>query len=862
MRAIGQLTLVVLLTVGGPLPRIEAAAPQGARGPAVGGVASAEAVSIPAGTTVAIDGTFDEDIWSRAPLITGFVVRDPHEGATPSHPTDARVLFDGTALYVAVRAADPDPHKIVGLLTRRDDFSPSDRVSVLVDSFRDRRTAFEFGVNASGVKHDLYWFNDSNNDRGWDAVWDVAITRDAEGWRAEFRIPFSQLRFNPGATDGFGFAIVRSVAHASETSTWPLLARSASGYVSSFGELRGLALPQSQKKLELMPYAVTQVTTAPVPAGSPLAKSPDPGGALGLDLKYKIAPGLSFTGTINPDFGQVEADPAVVNLGAFETFFAERRPFFVEGSGNFSFDIDCNDGACTGLFYSRRIGRAPRRMVSAPAGGFAAQPANSTIFGATKLTGRIGKFSVGAIHAITSREDAQVVASAGVATSRTAVEPATSYSVGRASREFANRSRVGFLMTSTNRRLPDELRTIAGSAITGGVDGDWRLRGGRYSLSGYWAGSSVRGTAESIDLLQRSNVHSFQRPDATHLSYDPTRRSLLGHAGAVNFGKISGQRTRFSSNLAFKSPGFDINDVGFLSRADEVTQSHWVQLRRDTPGKYIRNVRVNLNQWAGWNVGGDRRYTGVNVNAHAVLVSNWSLGGGVNVNTRGFSDRLTRGGPGGYVNGSLSQWSYLNTDDRKAVQGYVNVSSFSDRAGSRGWNVSPGLTWRPQSALSVSGGLGYNRNVNDTQWVTNLTSAGAPHYVFGRIDQTTVSVSLRANYTMTPTLSLQLYAAPFVSAGDYGSFKELVDGRAASYGARYAPYAYGGNPDFNFHSLRMTNVLRWEYRPGSALFVVWQQGRELVTSQADFRFGRDFGDAFGAPATNMFLVKISRWLNF
>ncbi len=318
-----------------------------------------------------------------------------------------------------------------------------------------------------------------------------------------------------------------------------------------------------------MPYALAEVKTAPVAPGNPLQSSPDPQATVGLDLKYKVAPGLTLTATINPDFGQVEADPAVVNLGAFETFFAERRPFFVEGSGNFSLDMDCNDGQCTGLFYSRRIGRAPHRFMSAPEGGFAAQPSNSTILGAAKLTGRVGKFTVGALNAITTREDAEIASGADLSRSRSPVEPASSYSVGRVSREFANNSRLSFLMTSTNRRLTDELRFLPSSAVTGGVDGDWRL-GRRYSLTGYWAGSSVRGSADAIDRLQRSNVHSFQRPDAGHLTYDPTRTSLSGHAGSMNVNKIAGQRVRFSSNVGYKSPGFDINDLGFQQRADEI----------------------------------------------------------------------------------------------------------------------------------------------------------------------------------------------------------------------------------------------------------------------------------------------------
>jgi hypothetical protein len=830
--------------------------------PVASPVASLDALALPGGVeAIKLDGELSEEIWTRAPVASEFFQRDPTEGAPASHPTEVRVIFDQTALYVAVRAVCPEADRIVGMLTRRDDSSPSDWIRVMVDSYRDQRTAYEFSVNAGGVKQDRYWFADTNSDGSWDAVWDVAVGRSAQGWRAEFRIPFSQLRFNP-STDTFGFAVVRSVPHVNETATWPLLAKSASGYVSSFGELRGVKLPESQKKLELMPYAVSQFKTAPVAAGNPLTKSNDVDAAVGLDLKYKVGRGLMLTGTVNPDFGQVEADPAVVNLGAFETFFSERRPFFVEGSGNLNFGIDCSDGFCTGLFYSRRIGRAPQRIAEAPDGGYAAQPANSTIVGAAKLTGRVGGFSVGALQAVTTREDARLTTGAANPITRTPVEPTTSYSIGRVNREFANRSRLGFMLTNTHRRLTDELRFLPTTAVTGGVDADWRLRDNRYSLTGLWAGSSIRGSANAIDRLQRSNVHSFQRPDAEHLTYDPTRTTLGGHAGSFNVNKISGQRTRFSFGTSYKTPGFEINDLGFQQRADEVSEFGWFQIRDDKPGKYVRSISVNFNQWAGWNFDGDRRFSGGNVNAHWVLTTNWDFGTGFNVNTEGFADRLTRGGPGGLTPGNLNQWGYLNSDNRKLVALNFFGNWFNDRHGSWGWGVNPGLTFRPRSALSISGSINVNRNVSDTQWIRNLTQDDGSHYVFGRINQTTVSFSTRVNYTITPTLSVQIYAAPFVSAGAYSNFRELVNGRAARYADRYAPFDYDGNPDFNYQSFRTTNVLRWEFRPGSALFVVFQQGREDVAPRGDFRFGRDFGDTFGAPATNVFLVKISRWLNF
>jgi hypothetical protein len=821
---------------------------------------SVVATPIPAGATaILIDGAPNEEVWAKAPVIKDFGQRRPAEGAAPSFETEARVLFDAANLYVAVTATDPEPNKLVGLRTRRDDLTSSDWLSVYVDSYNDKRTAYEFGVNPAGVKYDRYWFNDGNNDISWDAVWDVAVTKTATGWRAEFRIPFSQLRFNPSSTTKFGFAISRILQRKDEASTWPLIRRSATGFVSQFGELTGLSFSKPLRKLELTPYLLAQATTKPVDKNNPLAKSPDPTGTLGLDVKYAVAPGLTLTASANPDFGQVEADPAVVNLSGFETFFPEKRPFFVEGSGNFSFDLDCNDGACTGLFYSRRIGRSPHRFFSAPNGSYATQPTNTTILGAAKLTGRVGKFSVGALNAITSSENA-TISTNGVRSS-TPVEPATSYSVVRATREFSNRSRIGFMATGTNRRLSEELKFLPSNAFTGGVDFDYRFKG-KYSLTGFASGSTVRGSEDAIAGIQRSTVHSYQRPDADSFEYDPTRTALSGHAGSVGVNKISGKYTMFQSNFGYKSPGFDVNDLGFQSRADEINQSNWFQIRSDTPNSWRRTLNINFNQWSGYNFDGDRRYAGVNINSHTVLTSNWSMGGGINLNARGFADRLTRGGPGGYTNGNQSFWAYVNTDSRKPLTMFMNINAFTDHKGSWNKGLSPGGTWRPSSGLAISASLNLSQNQSDSQWITNLTENGVTRYVFGRLEQKTVGLTTRVNYTIKPTLTLQIYAQPFISAGDYSNFKELKNGRADRYEDRYGATTYTQNPDFNFKSFRTTNVLRWEYRPGSALFVVWQQGREDFANDGALRYGGSMSDLFAAPATNVFLVKFSRWLNF
>ena len=827
---------------------------------ATAATAHVDAVAVPAtSNALRVSAALNDEVWQLATPTDAFRQRDPKDGGEPSQRTEFRVAYDAFNLFVKVRAYDNEANKIVTFLTRRDQDSPCDWLHVLIDSYHDKRTAYEFAVNPSGVKIDRYWYNDNNRDDSWDAVWDVAVSRDPQGWTAEFRIPFSQLRFNPSQSGTFGFAVARRIGRLNETDTWPLLSRSATGYVSSFGELGGMSMAASPKKLELVPYTVANLTRQRT-GGNPLMGASDPGGAVGLDMKYALTPGLTFTGTVNPDFGQVEADPAVVNLSAFETFFSERRPFFVEGSGTFNFGLDCNDGACTGLFYSRRIGRSPQGVGDLPSGDgiYTDAPSQSTILGAGKLTGRVGKYSIGVLQAATQEEKARILTS-GVA-SRQPVEPLSSYTVGRVRREFTNQSAIGVMVTAVNRQVGNSLRFLPDSAYSSGVDWDLRVKK-RYSINGYVVGSRLHGEADAIARIQQNSRHYYQRPDLTSASLDTTRTVLQGGSAAIGISKIGGEHIRFNSNTSFKSPGFDINDIGFMRRADQRTIGNWLQFRNEKPGRWLRSRYINFNEYAGWNSDGDLQYSGGNVNANFNFINNWSVGGGVNVNALGFDDRATRGGPGAYSEGYNTVWMWFNTDNRKAIS--VNGFNGGGRDGVHSWfrDHDIMMTYRPIAALTVTSGLRISRAVNDAQW-TGLVTDAAKHYVFGRIDQTTVALTERFNFTMTPTLSLQLYAQPFVSAGDYGAFKELVNGRSLSYDARYTPFGYASDPDFNVKSFRTTNVLRWEYKPGSTLFVVWQQARENDAVPGGFEFGRDMRNIFGVAPRNVFLVKLAYWLNY
>jgi uncharacterized protein DUF5916/cellulose/xylan binding protein with CBM9 domain len=815
-----------------------------------------DALPVPA-QAVRATGEISDELWRAAPPTDAFVEREPEEGGHPSQRTEFRVAYDAATLFVQVHAFDSDPHRIVGYLTRRDDDSPSDWIRVLIDSYHDRRTAYEFAVNPAGVKQDRYWYNDTERDDSWDAVWDVKVTKDTTGWTAEFRIPFSQLRFTPGDSLTFGFAVSRSIGRLNETSTWPLLPRSANGYVSSFGDLGGLTMHGSPKKIELVPYIVSSLTRQP--SDNPLVSASAGDAAVGLDMKYALTPGLTLTTTFNPDFGQVEADPAVVNLTAFETFFNERRPFFVEGSGNFKFDADCWDGPCS-MFYSRRVGRSPQGTGVLPDadGVYTVYPAQSTILGAGKLTGRIGAFSLGVMHAVTQEETGSVLED-GIRSQR-AVEPTTNYSVARVRREFANQSSIGGIFTSTIRRLPEALRFIPDRAFTGGVDVDARFKR-FYSVTGFWAASSVQGDSSAILDLQQDSRHYYQRPDATSFTLDPTLTSLNGTGGRIGINKIGGQRLRFGSQVGFKSPGFDLNDSGFLRRADERWTINWLSLRNEVPNRWFRRREVNVNQYAVWNFDGSPLVNGGNVNANAAFANNWEAGAGFNKNASTMNDRETRGGPVLRFEGFDNFWSWVNTDNRKRV----SLNMFNGR----GWNGHGStfhdheftVTFRPVSAITATSGVRVNRAENNDQW-TDLVTDTSDHYVFAHLSQTTVTLTERLNYTMSPTLSLQLYAEPFVSGGAYNAFKEVVDPLNAGYSQRYAPFDYAGNPDFNVKSFRTTNVLRWEYKPGSTLFVVWQQARENDAVPVGFRFGRDVHDIFVVAPKNVFLVKFAYWLNY
>ena len=857
--------------------------PLGARaGARASAVAVLEGVRV-SDESISIDGRADEPAWQMAPVATDFVQFEPTEGAPATERTEARVLYGSGALFVHIKAFEPRPEEIVGQLTRRDQGSHSDVLGVVIDSYFDRRTAFQFAVNPVGVKHDIYHFDDTSEDSGWDAVWDVAVSMDEDGWSAEFRIPYSQLRFRSGAEQTWGINFFRRLARNQEMALWAPTTRSDGAIVSKFGELRGLRDLEAPNRMEILPYTLGGLERGPGDPDDPFYRSTDPMGAVGADIKYGVTSNLTLDVTINPDFGQVEADPAQVNLSAFETFLPERRPFFVEGSSIFNFSLALGDGddAVESLFYSRRIGRAPQGSVDA-GDAFHDADDRTTIYGAWKLSGKTADgWSVGVLHALTSEERVRIAPETNAPGYQEPIEPFANYGVLRIQKDFREgRSAIGLIGTGTRREADvAEALGLRSEAYAGGADFRHRFSDENWQLSGYLLGSLVTGSPDAIARTQRSAARYFQRPDAGHVTYDPTRTSLSGASANIGLSKISGGFWRVGTGVQTRSPGFEVNDLGFMNNADFITHWGWGGYQRTVPAGPFRRLFLNASGWQSWNYDGDRTGTGANLNMNFQFENFWNGWVGVNHQLAAVSPGELRGGPLFLHEAQTNFWGGLGTDSRKAVQ--FNMNGFGNvRPASDSWtfNVSPNVRIRPSGRVTFNIGTFVNRRVDDRQWIRRIDT-DAPHYVFGRLDQTTVGTTLRVDYAFTPSLSLQLYAQPFVSAGSYDRFKQVANPTAERYADRFTPIdvrADGesfrvdldGNgseesfrdPAFNVRQFRSNAVLRWEYLPGSSLFLVWSQGRDDNSYEGAFDFTRDAGDLFRSAPSNVFMVKLSYWL--
>lgn len=803
-----------------------------------------------------IDGRNDDAIWQAAPRTSDFRQFSPSIDIDPTMRTEFQVAYDARSLYVFVRMFDPHPDSIMHALSRRDVRGPSDQVKVIVDSYDDRRTGFQFAVNPDGVKRDYSIANDSDEDESWNGIWDVATRVDAEGWTAEFRIPLSQLRYAGNGTHTFGFGIWRDIERRNERDSWPLYSPKRNGLASQLGEITDLSGITGARRLEVAPYVVTRdlERVRPNAAFGRVEQA-----SFGADVKLGITPNITLDATVNPDFGQVEADPAVLNLTAFETFVQEQRPFFVEGTGLYQYKLNCyivvDCQTNEGLFYSRRIGRSPTLRDDV---GDASTPTSTPIAVATKLTGRTGSgLSFGVLDAVTRRVK-------GV--SNRIAEPGTNYAIVRAQQDLrGGESGFDVIATAVTRSLDERTdKVLNAAAYSGGLTYRHRFDSKQYEFSAQLAGSRVEGTPQAIALTQANSVHYFQQPGDTPV-LDTTRTVLGGHSEQVKFGKYGGGVTRFETSVVRQSAGFDVNDIGYLRRADQLDWSTWAALSyREAHGIYLW-AQFNGNHSETWNTSGTRLENAVNVNGHVGLRNRWNLhlGGTFTGLTPTYCDRCARGGPLVRSSRGFFPWGGFNTDDRRAVSGGMFTNfSFRDEGRSRGADFTPFVSVRLSTRFQASVGANYSSSHDDAQWYGKFTDGSSTaHYAFAHLNQRTKGVSTRLNYTFTPAITFEFYGQPFVASGTYTDVRELsTTPRAAAYADRYRAYSApaGTATAFRFAQLRSSAVARWEYRPGSTLFLVWSHGRSESSGDASSRgWASDYRELFSLHPDNTFVIKAS-----
>ena len=842
---------------------------------------------------IQIDGILNEEVWKNEGY-SDFVQSDPIDGAEPTEKTIVWIAYDDEAIYIGARLYDSQPELIVKRLGRRDDFLDSDWFIFAVDPYYDRRSGFQFAVNPAGSIVDWTLYNDEWNDNTWDGVWEWGVNIDDKGWSVEIKIPFNQLRFEKKERYIWGVNFVRIIKRKNERDTFVWIPKEDSGYVSHFAKLIGIENINTGRHIEVLPYTVGQATFSPSQPGNPFQTGKDYLGNIGFDLKVGVKSNLTLDVTVNPDFGQVEVDPAVINLTAYETYYQEKRPFFIEGSnifnafgkGGSTMDVNINF-ASPSFFYSRRIGRPPQGDVTHD--GYVNFPDKTTILGAFKLTGKVKGWNLGFINALTAREYAEIDSNGE--RFKEEVEPFTYYGVLRLQKEFnEGRQGLGFIATSVirdlrNKNLEDILNRRAFSLA---VDG-WTFldKNKAWVFTGWIGGTFVEGSKTAILRLQKSSLHYFQRPDATHVEVNENATSLKGWSGRFVLNK---QKGNFIFNVAIGaiSPGFDCNDIGFQFSGFDVINWHlitgyaWLH-----PGNVFRQFWIAGGTFQNYDFGGNKTWEGCLIGANGQFLNYWGFDFMFAYNPDTLSKTLTRGGPMAVIPYGYQVNFSISSDSRKPIVLNTFTSVYNRPLEGYHWNASLSLRWKPKSNISISFGPGiYIRN-SDIQWVTKrddpfMVDTYGTRYIFAKIKQKTLFNEIRINWTFTPKLSLQLYLQPFMAIGKYSEFKELAKPRSFDYniygeglstitysedkytvdpdGPGPAPAFSFWNPDFNFKSLRGTMVLRWEYLPGSTLYFVWTQNRADYSHPGQFSFWRDLESLFTAEGDNIFLIKISyRW---
>lgn len=831
--------------------------------------------------TIRVDGRLDEQVWQRAPAITDFTQKEPIEGTAPSEQMEVRFAYDDTALYLGARMYSSDTPAIQAPMGRRDDVgTQSEQIIISLDTYLDRRTAYAFGVTASGIRIDRFYANDNNEsfDARFDPVWKARTRIDEQGWTAELWIPFSQLRFTNQPEQVWGLNVQRFTPTREEENQWVLVPRTDRAWASRFGELHGIAGIRPARRLELLPFVVGSSTidtqravTSPFQSGGNLASR------AGLDMKIGFGPSLTLQATMNPDFGQVEADPAEVNLTATPTRFLERRPFFTEDSQ--LFDPDTN------YFYSRRIGAQPEGPAS---GDYVDYPSASTIIGAAKLTGRIRpRTSLGVLAAVTDDETARVANTASPGIGRVRVAPYASYGLARIQQEFGSLGSTASMMLIGVHRALDAADPLANlltrSAL--GIHGDTlvRFKDGEYELTARGGGVVTRGEPGAIERIQRSSIQYAQRPDRTHARLDPTLTSLSGFSVFPMLSKVSGRHWLWSVGSKLESARLAPNDFGYLNAAEGIEPQATLRYRETQPAGILRNYSIALrttSEW-GWREGNRQRLS-FTPSVDVTWKNFWTTSFSTAALMRTQDARLTRGGP---LMGTPQGWtSSVSLANSAAAPnrwwGRLTIGGDEDGGVTR--QVEASLSFRPSPQWQLSITPSYERLIDTQQYVTTR-AAGRPgtfgsRYIFAGIARSTIASQFRMNFTLKPDLNLDVYAEPFIASGQYYDYGELLKPSSRqrlayerftnveSQQATDLVLSTGDttltltNPDFNVRSFRSNVVLRWEWRPGSTLYVVWQQDRYAL-DRIGTRVGvRDMFRSITEPGTNIFLIKTSFWM--
>lgn len=830
-----------------------------------------------------VDGKLDDACWQGPGWTGDFTQQQPNQGAEPSQETEFKILYDDRNLYVAIRAHDREPGKIERRISRRDDFS-GDIVGICMDSYFDHRTGFEFNLTAAGVKVDLVPTGGGGTwDFNWNAVWEGKTAMEDSAWTAEYRIPFSQLRFPKKGEYVWGLHVWRWLHRYQEEDQFQMIPQDAVGTVHLFGELHGLKKIKPPRRIELLPYVLAKAGTFRRETGNPFRTGRDGSVYGGLDGKIGLSSNFNLDLTVYPDFGQVEADPSVINLTAFETFYEEKRPFFMEGRELLNFNLDDDI-----LFYSRRIGHEPSYEPVTGDGAFVRMPESTDILAAGKLTGKTqGGLSIGILQSVTALERAEIETS-GVR-HRQGVEPLTHYFVGRAQKEWRRGQTIlGGMVTSVNRSMDDaHLVFLNRAAYSGGMDFKQYWENKTYFLDIKALFSHVRGERQALLETQTASRHYFQRPDAGHLSLDSSLTSMSGHGGRIQAGRAGNSRIRFNGELAWWSPGLELNDIGYLRSADRIMQDWTVAYVVLNPGRFYLNWEVSSEYGNEWNFGKERMRSYAELFAGIRFKNFWNLHGMITREGSILDTRMLRGGPAFRL---PDRWNYhadLTSDSRRRLVFdagfFYGRSPDGSTASLETWCGADG---RLSDRMVLSVAPSFSTNRNPFQYVATVNAGTAPRYVLGRIGQKTLGVTLRLNYYVTPDLSIQYYGQPFISAGRYSQFRAVGRSRAADQQER-APEIQnierreenGGwiyrvdeqqdgaedyrfaDPDFNFREFRSNLVIRWEYRLGSTLYLVWSQGRTGVAPFGSFSVRDDMDSLFRIYPENVFLVKLNHWFN-